>query len=214
MTGRGSSPLAEPVAAVLVLIDLQVAFCDLDGSIARQGRNILPLAQAAQRCAALADEARAHGVPVIWTRHVLRPDYADGGGLIRARPNLAQIGALRSGTPDVELSALVQAQPGDIVMDKPRYSAFYATALECTLRSLAPCRVIVGGVTTSMCVESTVRDLAQRDHEVLVVAEACGDFDAGRHAASLAAIRFGFAPVIDGAEATRIMEQAASVGAQ
>ncbi|HEY8610431.1 MAG TPA: isochorismatase family cysteine hydrolase, partial [Roseomonas sp.] len=197
------------MSTLLLLIDLQVAFCDPDGSIARQGRNISALARAASVCDALAEEARAHGVPVAWTRHVLRPDYADGGGLIRMRPNLARIGALRAGTPDVALSALVRALPQDLVIDKPRYSALYATSLEAILRSLGARRVLVGGVTTSMCVETTVRDLAQRDHEVSVIAEACSDFDAARHAASLEAMAFGFAPVINQESAAAILAEPA-----
>ena len=56
--------------------------------------------------------------------------------------------------------------------------------------------LMVGGVTTSMCVESSVRDAAQRDIRTFVVREAVADFDAGRHAASLAAMEFGFARII------------------
>ena len=59
----------------------------------------------------------------------------------------------------------------------------------------------MAGVTTSMCVESTVRDLGQRDVAVTVVAEACADFDTPRHEAALAAMSFGFASVVQtGAE--------------
>ncbi len=126
---------------------------------------------------------------------LLAPDYADGGLIVRMRPNLARIGGLRAGTPDVELSDAVRAQPADLIIDKPRYSALYATSLEAQLRSRGVERILIGGVTTSMCVESTVRDLAQRDHEVVVIEEACADFDADRHEASLQAMRFAFARV-------------------
>jgi ureidoacrylate peracid hydrolase len=181
------------VRTALLLIDLQRAFCDDGGSIAAQGRDIEALRHAAGECQRLAERAHARRVPVIWTRMMLRPDYSDGGMVVRMRPNLARIGALRAGTPDVELSARVRPGAQDIVIDKPRYSALYATALEAHLRAGGIGRVVVGGVTTSMCVETTVRDLSQRDYEVAVIEEACGDFDAERHAASLAAMRFGFA---------------------
>jgi ureidoacrylate peracid hydrolase len=184
------------VHTLLLLIDLQRAFCDGDGSMAMQGRNVAPLHAAARQCQALAVTARQHDVPVVWTRMVLRKDYADGGMVTRLRPNLARIGALRAGTTDVDLSTEVHAEPEDTIVDKPRYSALYATTLEAHLRARAIERVIVGGVTTSMCVETTVRDLSQRDHEVIVVKEACGDFDADRHAASLAAMEFGFARLV------------------
>ena len=154
------------------------------------------MSEAARQCQALAQTAHRHGAPVIWTRLMFAPDYSNGGMLTRLRPGLAKIGALRRGDPDVELSARVRAETGDVIVDKPRYSALIGTDLADILQERAIGRVVIGGVTTSMCVESTARDLAQRDFEVAVVEEACGDFDASRHAASLAALAFGFARVL------------------
>jgi nicotinamidase-related amidase len=182
--------------SVLLLIDLQRAFCDSDGSMAAQGRPIEAMSEAARQCQALAQIARRHGTPVIWTRMMFAPDYSDGGMLTRLRPGLPRIGALRRGEPDVELSAHVGAQTDDVIVDKPRYSALIGTNLTDVLQEKRIGRVVIGGVTTSMCVESTARDLAQRDFEVAVIEEACGDFDAARHAASLAALAFGFARVL------------------
>jgi nicotinamidase-related amidase len=180
--------------ALLLLVDLQKSFCDPDGSMARQDRDISHMVRAAKRCNELAGQARAVGVQVAWTRMVFRPDYSDGGELIRTlRPNLARIGALKSGSGDEELSGLIKTGPRDIVIDKPRYSALYATSLEAVLRAGRYNRVLVGGVTTSMCVESTVRDLGQRDYETFVVEDACADFDEVRHRSSMAAMAFGFA---------------------
>lgn len=191
---------------ILLLIDLQKAFCDPDGSMAVQGRDIAAMRQSARVCADLAVRARAVQVPVVWTRMVYRADYLDGGRLVwELRPNLRRIGAMRDGTPDGGLSDVVAIESSDIVIAKPRYSALYATALEAQLHALGVERVLVGGVTTSMCVETTVRDLAQRDYDTRVIGEACGDFDAGRHRASLEAMAFGFAPVIDVAEAQRLL---------
>lgn len=182
--------------SVLLLIDLQRAFCDADGSMAAQGRPIDAMSDAARHSQALAQIARRHGTPVIWTRMMFAPDYSDGGMLTRLRPGLPKIGALRRGEPDVELSARVGAQTDDLIVDKPRYSALIGTNLTDILQEKRIGRVVIGGVTTSMCVESTARDLAQRDFEVAVIEEACGDFDAGRHVASLAALAFGFARVL------------------
>jgi ureidoacrylate peracid hydrolase len=191
---------------VLLLVDLQKAFCDADGSMAAQGRDIGAMREAAIRCSGLAREARALDVPVIWTRMAYRPDYLDGGRLVwELRPNLRRIGAMRGDSPDAELSDGVATESVDVVIVKPRYSALYATALEAQLRALGVERVVVGGVTTSMCVETTVRDLSQRDYETHVIGEACADFDAERHRASLAAIAFGFAPVVDLAEGRRLL---------
>jgi ureidoacrylate peracid hydrolase len=191
---------------LLLLIDLQRSFCDPDGSMAKQGRDVTPMRAAAEVCEGLARQAHAAAIPVVWTRMMFRDDYGDGGLLTRTiRPNLARIGALRAGTADVELSAAIQTMPGDLVIDKPRYSAVYGTPLEVELRARRIDRILVGGVTTSMCVETTVRDLGQRDYETLVVREACGDFEAARHQASLDAMAFGFARVVTLAEVPQLL---------
>ena len=164
--------------------------------MAKQGRTIAAMQEAARCCARLADTAHRAGIPVIWTHMQFRSDYADGGRLVhKIRPNLAKIGALQARTFDAELADGIGYAPGDIVIEKARYSALYGTALEVWLRAMDIARVIVGGVSTSMCVESTVRDLGQRDYEVIVAREACGDFAQDRHNASLEAMAFGFASI-------------------
>jgi nicotinamidase-related amidase len=194
-------------AALLLLIDLQKSFCDADGSMARQDRDISAMVAAAKRCNELAKAARTANTQVVWTRMVFRPDYSDGGELTKTlRPNLARIGALRGGSGDETLTALVEVDPRDIVIDKPRYSAVYGTSLEVLLRAGGYRRVLVAGVTTSMCVESTVRDLGQRDYETYVIEDACADFDEPRHRGSLAAMAFGFARLARSSEVAALLQ--------
>ncbi len=174
--------------------------------MARQGRPIETMVEAARRCDRLAADARAAGVRIVWTRMMFAPDYSDGGELIRTiRPNLARIGALRRGSGDELLSNLVHPDAADAVVDKPRYSALVGTGLEEMLRREAIGRVFLCGVTTSMCVESTARDIGQRDFETFVVADCCADFDSDRHRASLAAIAFGFARIVTSGQAMTLM---------
>lgn len=203
--------MAEPSATLLLLIDFQRSFCDPEGTMARQGRDIAPMRKAAEVADGLARRARAASVCVVWTRMAFRSDYGDGELLTtNLRPNLVRVGALRAGTDDIELSNCVQSLSSDIVIDKPRYSALYGTPLEVELRARRIGRVVVGGVTTSMCVELTVRDLGQRDYETVVVREACGDFDATRHQASLDAMAFGFARIIAMNDALDTLDEARS----
>ena len=186
-----------PQACAVLLVDLQRAFCEAGGSMARQGRDISAMRSALCASSKLAERARAHAVPVVWTRMMFRPDYADGGRLIHdLRPNLKAIGALQRGTADVELASDCGYRDGDPIIDKSRYSAVLGTDLADWLAHRGIERAIVGGVTTSMCVDTTVRDLAQRDIAVFVAREACADFDAARHQAALEAMAFGFARVI------------------
>jgi ureidoacrylate peracid hydrolase len=188
--------------AALLLVDLQRGFLHPEGFVAAQGRDVSACAEAARRCHALAAAARAAGMPVIWTRHVLRADHADGGLLTtELRPRLGEIGALARGSADVEIPQEAGVQAADVVLDKPRYSAFFGTALDVVLAARGIRALMVGGVTTSMCVESSVRDAAQRDIRTFVVREAVADFDPERHEASLRAMAFGFARVIGANEA-------------
>lgn len=197
--------------AALLLVDLQRGFLHPEGFVAAQGRDVSECAAAAGHCYALARIARDAGMPVIWTRHILRPDHADAGLLTtELRPRLGKIGALARGTADVEIPAEAAVQPGDFVLDKPRYSAFFGTSLDMLLAARGVRTLMVGGVTTSMCVESSVRDAAQRDIRTFVVREAVADFDTARHAASLAAMAFGFARIIGAGPAVEAI--AAGVG--
>ena len=188
--------------AAFLAIDLQQAFCTNTGSVAAQGRDITPCRDAALRCVALAIAARAKGIPVIWTKIALRPDYADGGLMIHEmRPGLKEAGGIKAGTNDAALISEAVVAPEDFVIDKPRNSAFFASSLESLLHALDVRCLMIGGVTTSMCVESTARDAGQRDYRTFVVRDACGDFTQARHDAALDAIAFGFGRAISHNEA-------------
>lgn len=187
----------ETAKAAIVLVDLQKGFIDDDGFVAIQGRDVSPCREAARRGVALADRARAAGMPVFWLRYVLRPDYADAGVLIdEIRPNVKRVGGMRADAPDTALIDAIRVAPQDTVIDKTRYSGFVGTPLGPALRARGISQLVVGGVTTSMCVESTVRDAGQLDYRVFVARECCGDFDRERHEASLRAMEFGFARVV------------------
>jgi ureidoacrylate peracid hydrolase len=187
----------------LLLVDLQRAFCDDRGSMAGHGRDIGRLRRAVYVSHRLADAARKRGVPVAWTRMVFRPDYADGGLLVgELRPELARFGALRADTADAELAAGADRDEDEPIFDRTRFSALAGTHLEDWLRAAAIDTVVVGGVTTSLAVESTVRDLGSRDFKVFVVREACADLDEAAHTPALAAMASGFARVVGEGDVT------------
>lgn len=181
-------------SSALILIDYQEAFCSPSGSMSRQGREISTCVAAAANANLLAAAARRAGVLVIWTRYRLRPDYRDGGWFTgELRPNISRSGSLRSDAKDSEIWSGMDVGSEDVVLDKPRMSCFYASPLEATLRGMDITTLFIAGVTTSMCVESTVRDASQRDYRVHVIKDACGDWAQERHQPSLEAMAFGFA---------------------
>ena len=191
----------EPNSSAVLLIDLQEAFCSSSGSMARQGRDILSCERAARACNQMAAIARSASITVIWTRYCLRPDYRDGGWYTsELRPNIRFNDSLRSDKADSELWKELTIAPSDIVIDKPRMSSFYASQLEAVLRGEGITNLFIGGVTTSMCVETTVRDASQRDYRTFVVIDACADWAQERHQPSLDAMAFGFAHMTDMAQ--------------
>jgi ureidoacrylate peracid hydrolase len=184
--------------AALLIVDMQNGFCHPDGSVSRGGASIAHCQAVVSPVASLLAAARTCGVPVIFTRFVYRADYADGGILVHElRPHLKDRRALVQGEWDAEIVDELRPRPGDFVVDKNRFSAFYGTSLESILRSLDIHTLVVCGVTTNMCVESTVRDAGQRDYRVYVVRDAVGELDSERHAHALRAMAFGFAYVVD-----------------
>lgn len=190
----------------LLVIDMQNAFCRDEGSMARIGFDVEPLRAPIPQIQQLVQAARDTKAPVIFTRYVYQPDYSDGGILISELfPQIKEQGGLLSGTWDSEIIDELQPAVKDIVIDKNRYSAFYNTPLDSILQELGIDTLVVTGVTTNMCVESTVRDAHYRDYRVLVVREATGEVDPARYENSLLAIQYGFGRVISSAEALELL---------
>lgn len=111
-------------------------------------------------------------------------------------PGLAEHGDLIIGSADAEIVAELAPHDQDIVIDKKRPSAFYGTRLDLLLKELGAEQLIVCGVTTNCCVETTARDASQRDMQVFVVGEACGELEEERHTVTLRAMDMLFADII------------------
>ena len=181
----------------LVVVDMQNAFCRDEGSTAKIGLDHSWLKAAVAPCRRLLEGARALGLPVIFTRYVYRPDYADGGVLVRyLAPALGRADYLSAGTWDVQIVDELAPRSTEFVVDKNRPSAFYAPEMDAMLQKLQVDSLVVCGVTTNCCVESTVRDASQRDYKVFVAADAVAELDEDRHHASLAAMRLLFADLV------------------
>lgn len=183
-----------PGRTALVVVDMQNAFCRDEGSTALLGLDAARLKPAVAPCLRLLEGARALGVPVVFTRYAYRPDYADGGVLVRYLiPALGRADYLATGTWDAAILDELAPRPTEVVVDKNRPSAFYAPDMEAVLAKLGVDSLVVCGVTTSCCVESTVRDASQRDYKVFVAHDAVAEMDEARHDASLATMGLLFA---------------------
>lgn len=187
----------EVSSTALVVVDMQVGFLRDGASCDRIGLPVAALKPALQPCRELVSLARARGVPIIYTRYVYRDDYRDGGLLAgELIPALREERSLAAGSEDAEIVAELAPQPGDFVLEKNRPSSFHGTPLETWLNGLGVENLVVCGVTTNCCVESTVRDASHRDYRCFVVRDAVAEFDPDRHRVALESIAMLFGYVI------------------
>ena len=151
-------------------------------------------------CAALLADARSKGVPIIYTRQVSRSDGAD------AMPVMHKLAARALGAgdepvviePDDWSSQILDAvapQPGDIVITKLRWDAFFGTELENILRNLDVTRLIVAGLQTNVCVETTSRTAMMKNFEVAVPEDAVSTDGKILHFNGLDSLRILYAEV-------------------
>lgn len=197
-------------STALVVVDMQNAFLHPEGTSAKMGLNYEALRAALPGTERLVERAREVSLPIIFTRYAYRPDYSDGGILIQEiMPALREAGSLRAGTWDVEVVEELKPLPTELVIDKNRPSAFYGTPLESYLTSMGIRSLIVCGVTTNMCVESTVRDAAHRDYRVWVAEDATGEMESDRQSVSLKAMAWLFGRVVSVQQAIESMPKLA-----
>ena len=158
----------------LLVVDMQNGFCHPDGSLPRLGMGLAG-AEAAVRSTAIAvRQARDAGVPVIFTRHQYRPGRADEGQrLSELSGSLADADGLAAGSWDAAVADELGSGPDDLFIDKVRFDAFLWTSLDPLLRGLGAGNLVVCGVVTNICVESTVRAAFMRDYKVTLLADGC-----------------------------------------
>jgi nicotinamidase-related amidase len=175
-----------PARTALVVIDMQRDFIEPGGFGAALGNDVTTLASIVPVVAALLAHARSRGMLVVHTRESHLPDLSDCPPAKRMRGNAdLRIGdsgpmgrILVRGEPGNQIVAEVAPLPGEIVIDKPGKGAFYATG-----------HLLLAGVTTEVCVQTTMREANDRGYECLLVEDAAASYFPAFHAATLEMIR-------------------------
>jgi ureidoacrylate peracid hydrolase len=158
----------------LLVVDMQNGFCHPEGSFARIDMGLEGADEAVHKAAVAVGQARRAGIPVVFTRHLYRPGRADEGrALKRNSPALAGVDGLEAGTWDADVVAELGCGPRDLIVDKVRFDAFQWTSLEPLLRGLGVDELVVCGVVTNICVETTIRSAFMRDFPVILLADCC-----------------------------------------
>jgi len=192
------APVAiDPRATALVLIDMQRDFLEPGGFGETLGNDVRLLHAAIAPCRALLERARVLGMLVVHTREGHRPDMSDAppAKVERGAPAL-RIGApgpmgriLIRGEAGHDIIAALSPLAGEPVVDKPGKGAFFATDLHEMLRYRGIDTLIVGGVTTEVCVNTTVREANDRGYRCVVPSDCCASYFPEFHTAGLAMIK-------------------------
>lgn len=197
----------------LIVVDMQNGFCHPEGSLPKLGRGLEDVERAVHGCIAAVVDARSAGVPVVFTRHVYRPGYADAGpNFDRIGGQLRAVGGLLAGSWDAQVIDELEVTDSDLIVDKCRYDAFLGTSLGLLLGDLDVNEVAVCGVVTNVCVESTVRAAFMRDYAVTLIADACAAQTNRLHEVGLEVLAaYQFADIVSVGAGWRISGQPVAV---
>lgn len=199
-----------PTRTALLIIDMQVDFAAPDGALGRAGLDLSGVPNALAAAGRLARAARGADVPVLFA--ALRTQAGTDSPVWRERVRR------RGGDPDFAMALCRLAspgatfigplpEPGEMVIAKTRYSAFFRTVLDSELRATGVDTLVVCGLTTESCVDSTVRDAFHLDYHVFLAGDACAAYGEDLHAAALKSLELNCAILVTADEIVRTWEE-------
>lgn len=209
----------------LIIVDMQNDFGAKGGVFDRIGIDISAIQRAVAPIAKVGTSSRSAGIPIVYLKMGFRPDLSDAGpqdgpnrikhrehiGETILAPDGSESRILIRDTWNTNIVSELKPEPNDIVVYKHRFSGFYQTDLDAKLHQLKAKYLVFTGCTTSVCVESTIRDAMFRDYSCLLLADCAAepigsDQPRSNHEASLLVIQRLFGWVSDSAQFLRALE--------
>jgi ureidoacrylate peracid hydrolase len=221
--------MLDPARAAVLVVDMQNDFGSEGGMFHRAGIDISAIRRTIAPTTAVLGAGRSIGMKVVYLKMGFRPDLSDLGGTDapnRARHLFLGVGQeittpaggasriLVRDTWNTDVIPELAPRAGDAVVYKHRFSGFYETNLDALLKTAGVDQLVVTGCTTSVCVESTIRDAMYRDYSCLVLSDCCAEpigdgLPRSNHSASLLTIETLFGWVAEASAFLDAVEEAA-----
>jgi ureidoacrylate peracid hydrolase len=226
LAAQPTSIAFEPAETSVIVVDMQNDFGAKGGMFDRAGIDLVGIQKAIGPTASVLAAARRAGVKIVYLKMGFRPDLSDLGAAdsvnrvrhlwlgvgesIRA-PDGSKSRILIRDTWNTDILPELTPEAGDVVLYKHRYSGFFETDLDAILKRAGIKTLIFTGCTTSICVESTVRDAMFRDYACVLLADCMGepigqDLSRSNHEASLLAMQTGFGWISGADEFVKVLE--------
>ena len=195
-----------PVHTALLVIDMQNDFCARDGYVETVlGKDAAPCRAVVGPITVLTGRARAAGVGVFWIRADYSPDKVPPHMVLKAHERGTTEPFCHAGTKGAAFFEM-RPEPGEPVIDKHCFSAFVGTGLEGRLRAAGVRTIVLSGVQTNVCIDSTMRDAASLGFHVVVAADCVASHTPALHDATLKNAAFLFGDVVPSVEIARIWQ--------